>query len=406
MSRFTCFIIPFNDDGLYGEAVDVTNDVDMSSLSTIRREVDQNQYNVGVLTYGEFNLKLRNEHGRYSTPEVFESIFRLKRAGSIFQVFWQLQDEGPYCGIAVCGEEYLSESIKVFEGLITDEATRDNINNRHTSFNVLSMESLLSKIEVPFSSLLLADTFSQLIYKILNQADVTSLITVDVANFSLGYDVAADNINSFEKMTGKEALDELLKVSNSILYIKDRIIYIKSRVASASILYNFYGPMSIAGLENIQQLSDIRTGLAQTFNYLTWRGETFSIEEADSIALYGVRKKEFSSDLLTNLAKRQAVLTSYINEFGVPKKNLRIKTPLTYEALALFFLDKVVIDFPTIYATGEGKDLPIYDSAIYDEASYAIPESLLTISPDTQWKILSSAIEMQNQILEFQLKEI
>lgn len=406
MSRFRAYIIPFTDTGEYGEEIEVTQDVDFTSISTVKQELDQNEYKVGVLTFNDLNLKLSNETGKYSEVGSVETIFKYKRSEAIFRLKWDLEDHPPYCGLAVAGQSFLSETRLIYEGLINDDATRTNVRTKFTSLKVLGMESIIKKIEVPFGSISNGDSLSEAIYTILNQSAVTSFLTVDPANINVAFDTTIDDVSDLESKTGKEALDELLLLANSILYVKDRTIYVTSQTATPDSKYIFHGPGSNDGLETTRLIGDIRTGLSKTFNFWTWSEQTFKVENASSIEKFGVRKKEIGSKLITLSTKQQAILGSLVAEFGDPKQNFRLNTPLTYDVLDLFYLDKVNVNYPTVYIAGDGKDIPLYGVSKYDEASYPIPESALYIDINREWKIVGVNINIKQQELEFNLKEI
>ena len=407
MSKFTAYIVPFNDDGSYSDnEIEITEDIERSSLGRITQTVDNNQYNVGVLTYNDFNLKLRNEHGKYSDIGQENTIFRYKRNDSIFRLYWQIESYPPYCGLAISGLSRLSERKLIYEGFIKDEATEESVRDQFTLLKVLSFESILSQIDVPNGVLNNGDTFTEAIFDILNQTLLTNLLTIDVANFSVGYETTLDDVSSLAQLTGKEALDELLLISNSILFIKDRVLYIKGRDEVKPLAYTFYGPASLLGLENIQDITSIKTGVSKVFNFWTWENQSFSVEDATSIAKWGVRKKEIRSLSITNITKQQSILAALATQYGPAKKSFNLTSPLNYQTLPLYFLDKVVVDYPTVFIALPGRVLPVYDSAIYDEDYYPKPEQSLVIDIGTEWKINSVNIDVQKQLVQYELREV
>jgi len=406
MSRFRTFIIPFKDDGTYGEEVEVTSDTNFGSISKVKQQLDQNEFKVGVLTFNDLNIKLRNEHGKYSDPTVPESIFRYRRSGAIFRLYWEIADHPPYCGVALAGDTFISETKLIYEGLINDDATKTNIRDQNTSLKVLGLESIITAIEVPFADLSIGQTLSNAIFKILDQNTITDFISVLESNISVGFNTTMDSVAHFESETGKEALDELLLISNSILYIKERVLYITGRTASADSQFTFYGPASINGLENLISISDIRTGLSKAYNFWTWKDETFNVVNSSSIASFGVKKRAVDSKAITNLTKQQNILADLATEFGDPKESFRIKVAMNYKTMELFFLDKINIDYPTVYVASEGDNIPVYEISKYDEGVYPIPESTLTIDVNRNFKILGVNISTKNQTIEFNIKEI
>lgn len=406
MSRFRTFLVPFTDAGEYGDEVEITGDTNFSSISKIKQQIDQDEFKVGVLTYNDLNLKLRNEHGLYSSPDVPESIFKIKRGGSLFRLYWEIQSEPPYCGIAKAGETRLSEIVLVYEGLINDDATKTNLRDQNTTLKVLGLESIISEIEVPILELYIGQTFSEAIFKILNQSQLTDFLIVDELNINVGFETTMDVVSHFSSSTGKEALDELLLISNSIVYIKERVIYVEGRNPTADLKYTYYGPASQIGLENIISMSDIRTGLSKTFNFWTWDDEVFNVSNSSSIAVYGIKKNSVKAKSITNTTKQQNILASLSNEFGDPKESFRLKVEINYDTMKLFFLDKINIDYPTVYISVEGDGIPVYNISKYDQSVYPIPESVLTIDINRRFKILGVNIDIKNQTIEHNLKEV
>lgn len=405
MSRFRCYITPFLESAEYGTEVEITDYIVMDSFSSISQQVDNNEYDVGVLTFNDLDLKLRNESGRFSSADITESIFRYKRSNALFRMAWEIEDEGTVCGTATCGRNHLSETQTIYEGFINDESASTDIKTQETSLKVLSMESIITRIEVPFVSMSNGMLVSAAIYALLNQSLITDLITISASNITLAIDKTIDDITELESMTGKEALDEFLFLSNSILFIKDRVAYVTDRVESAALEYTFYGPMSTDGLENIQNISKLKSGMSKMFNFWTWQDQTFNVSDPESVAKYGVRKKEITSALITNTTKQQEILQNYSDEFAFPEESFVLTTPITYETLGLFFLDKISVDYPTVYIASEGRDLPTYGVSKYGQAYYPIRESVLTIDFERRFKIMGVDINVSNQLIELSLRE-
>lgn len=407
MSRFRAYIIPFEEDGNYQTTeFEVTEDIDVGSIGTVRQSIDNNQYAVGVLTYNDFNLKLRNEHGRYSKPGNSGSLFRFKRNDSIFRLYWQIDSELPLCGLAIAGRSRLSERKLIYEGFIKDDSTQESVTDQMTSLKVLSFESILSQIEVPNGVLSSGDTFEEAIFGVLNQAKLTGLLDVNVSNIVVGHSTTLDSVLSLAQKTGKEALDELLLMSNSILFIKERVVYVKGRDQTDAVAFNFYGPASLEGLENIQNISDIKSGVGKVFNYWTWKDGAFKVEDPTSISKWGIRKNSVASETVTNVPKQQAILASLAAEFADAKETLKLKTPLNYQTLPLYFMERVKIDYPTVYTAAPGKELPVYGISKYGQATYPIPGQFLTIPFEREWKILGVNIQIREQLLELELREV
>jgi hypothetical protein len=248
-----------------------------------------------------------------------------------------------------------------------------DLSKQEVSFTCLGRESIFQRTIVPFGTISNGDLYSEILYNILNQSDITELLTLDAANISCGVDNTIDSIASLQNKTVQEGLNKLLLASNSVLFIVDDTIYISPRTPSASVTFTFYGQGSASGSENIIDVKGIKNGLNRTFNYFTWKDTTLSSTDATSTLKYGIRKKEVDFEFTTDSLKQQDILDALADEFKLPKQEFDIYTPLTYESLAVTLLDKVSIDYPRVYVPGNNP-LPLCGVVICGEA--ILPKAL------------------------------
>lgn len=410
MSRFRAYINPRDDNGNFRGFEEVTEDVDFNATGTIKQQIDNDEYNVGQFKFSDFSLKLRNEHGRYSDVDVLQSMFRTRRAGSQFKLTWDNREENPVCGLAVAGAPVgatLGVEKDVFIGVLNDEATKLDIDDQRISFKVLSTDSIFPSIEAPFASLNPGDLYSDALFTVLNLTGITEYLTVDAGNFTVGLDQTLDVVSQYENQTVKEVLDDLLFQSNSVLYVSQETIFIKPRDGGVSSVFTFIGQASNDGIENIQKLSDVATGLNRVFNYWTWKDTTLIAQDTDSIEDNGVRKKEIEFDAITTTSKRNAILTSQRDEFRNKKQRFKLTAHIDLDMLDIVFLDQVRVDYPTTYTPAEfDGELPLYGVAIYGEARYPYGQFSITIDKETPFKIMGIDIHVKNQQLIFQIEEI
>ena len=409
MSAFRVYINPKDDAGAFTGYQEVTSDVDLSSLASITEKIDNDEYDVGTFKFNTLTMKLRNEDGNYSDVENVESIFRDRRGGSKVQFRWQVQGHQTICGVAPCGmgRAKITPELTVYDGILNDDASKQDIDTQQITFKVLSSNSVLDEVETNFGSLSNGDLFSEAILTVLSQTEVTNILTVDVANINVGLDVLIDDVSDFENTTVKEALDDLLFGSNSVMYVIDNIIYISSRDGGATTQFTFRGQGSNAGIEDIIKLSGISAGRNNVFNYWTWKDTTLNATDSASITANGVKKKAISFSQITNTTKRQSILDAQRDEFSDLKQEFKLTTFLTYDTLALRMLDRVAVDYPTVYGPGQpGAEIPLYGIAIYGEAIYPGGQFGLTIDVTTPFKIMGKKIDAKNKTITFDLKEI
>jgi hypothetical protein len=408
MGAIKFYIKTFDQAGNYeADFVDITKDVNVSSIGSINQSIDSNDYDIGFFKYSSFSLALRNDHGKYSNPPATLSMFKYKRKSSIFKMTWEIQDIDTQCCVAICGEYKLSPAVEIFTGLIDDDASTTDIYDQRFKFTVLGFESLFSSVEVNFGSLANGQTTKAILLLILDQVGINDLLVVDTLNINPNVDSIIDVVEPFRNVTVKKALDDLLFLSNSVLFIKDQTIYISSRVETASIDYTFYGQASINGVENIISLSDVRIGLNKTFNLLKWEETDLSSRDFSSIQKWGIRSRDpINFDQITNNSRRQDILDSLVTEYKNPKMELEIQSPFTYELLLVGILNKVVCDYPTVFVGAQGGDVPVYGASKYGVAKYPLGQWSLTLDPTTEFKIMSLSLNIKQQTVTLKLREV
>lgn len=408
MSSFSVYMSFPKADGTYDDFIDVSDDVVEGSLGSIKQSLEANEYDVGKITFGSIKLVMRNETSKYSEAINVSSIFPFKRDQTIVKIEWSRNNYGLACGFAECGNTFLSGSKVIFKGLLEDNSTSFDVDSQEITFMVLSMDSIVNKVNTPYSSLSVSDDAETLLYKILNQTAITKYFTVDASNISVSNNFIPDSIASLENTTCLESIQEILKLANAIMFVKDDICYVRTRDVDATSSYVFYGPSSDIGIENIHNISKYNIGLNRCFNYWVWKDDS-SVEPSsfsDSIEKYGQRKKEIESDLITDSDKRKAVLNDYLNEFGFPAIELTLKAPMFTEIVSLTFLNKINIDYPSDVLPAIDEITARYGQAIYGEARYATTVNSLFIPINKEWKVLNISINPRNQMIEFKLREV
>lgn len=406
MSRTKVYITPFDADGEYAEEIDVTKYVE--SLGSVGIDTDSSDYNIGVYRNSSVRIDLNNRRGLFSDISIYQSIFRYTRSDAKVRITFLESDELPYCGTAICGEALLVEEVTVFQGLLSDDSLTEEAGREVVSFIALGYESLFSRVEVPFADLSVGNTIKQILVACLDQEVITDLLTIDAANINPAVNLASDDISDLENQTAKQVIDDLLLLSNSVLYIQDETVFVKSRGATPDVMGTFYGQSSSAGRENIANMKNVTNGKNRVFNYMTWSQSTAAFQNSASVRLHGVRKKELSSKLFTDNLKQLAIMTGLVTEFRFPKQEMELVAPLTTENIELQILDRVVIDYPTVYVPGDF-DLPICGVAICGDVETAtLPRGLwsLQIPSDRRFKIIKKTLDFKAMVATFKLREI
>jgi hypothetical protein len=407
MGSINVYIKPFTVDGFYADDyINITADVDRSSVSNISKQIDNSDYDVGVFSYSNFALKLNNQSGIYNDIDSITSIFKFRRSGSLIKISWLFGETEPICGIAICGEAILGPEQTIFEGLLSDIASFQDIKDQKITFDVLGKESIFGEVEAPYSLLSASDNISVNIYNLLNQPKITDIMTVIQGNITPDYDFQYNDKSDFENKTVKEVLDDLLVVTNSILKIENDIVYVVPRAPSATLKQTFYGQASPNGVEDIANIRDIKKGVNRTFNLWRWQSTSLAARAASSITNNGVRKKEIGYPFITNSTIQQNILDTLRDEFGDPKREFSITVLVTTATLQLNLLDKINIDYPTNVLPVGDNIIPIVGVSKVGEFYVPYSEFSLTLSPTEYFKIIGITINLLQETIELKLREI
>lgn len=410
MGRFRVYIKPFDLSGQYAsDYTEISRDV--LKLGQLTQALDNTEYDVGIFRNSDVSIDLRNDHGLYLEANSYRSIFKYKRADTLFKITWHPRRHPLKCGFFKAGEcGPPGAETTVFEGLLSDLPTIGNINTQKISFSILGFESLLDRVDVPFSDISAGDKISTVIFKCLNQSPIKDLIVVDQDNIVPSIDQELDTIDDLENKTVLEAISSqnLLLGSNSVFYIKDGTAYVSDRSATDDTIYNFYGQAAINGIENIVDIKNYRDGGNRIFNYWTFKDTTLVSKDASSISYNGIRKKELDFDLFDpeSTDKMQAVLDSLKTEFAFKKIEFDLVTPMKDETIALFMKDKVQVDYPSIYKPADENIMPRFGHVRWGKFRYPISKWALTISASKRFKIMARKIDPNKQLITLSMREV
>ena len=406
MGRWRVYLKPFNDSGVYESSwTDISDDVLFDSMGSVAVDLDNTEFDIGVYRNSSFSLSLINDHGKYSDISFPKSVFKYSRGNTLVRITWDYANDYPICGTGQIGTMQMSNERTILEGLLSDESLEMEIDDQKAKFKVLGREFLFQQTVVPFDTVDNGDLFSVTLYKILNQTGITDYLTVSQANITCGSDQTIDSIASLQNKTVQEGLNKLLLMSNSVLYIKDDTVYVAPRTPTAAVQYTFYGQASESGAEDIIGIKKIRNGMAKTFNYFTWKdAATLSAEDSTSTAKYGVRKREISADFTTDTTKRQNILNALRDEFGMPKQEFDLYTPLDEDTVALELLDRVTIDYPAVFLS---ENAPVCGAYTCGE-NPVLPKALFSFVLDTTeyYKIIGRSIDIKSQVVKFKMRAV
>jgi len=374
--NYRVLFTPLRGANIYGDTVDVTADIDLTdfikSLGTIKREIDNGDYDIGIFTFGDITLSAINFNRKFNTPDDAKSIFKWRRDRCKVEIIFYDED---------------GNSSTRFKGLINDDATRLDFDKSLVRFKVLSLDSIFRQVSVETGAIVSGDLFSTAIKKILNVPEITSTLTYSAANVDVDLDLAIDDGEVFSAIPVKEALDNLLIASNSILFVDNAdTIYVKARRESVT-QFNLYGGGDIYGRENVIAVKEYNNGIQRAFSSIKINDNTVATSAA-YVAEYGFRQKDFTIDFVNTISKEEQIAATILEEFKVPKPELEIEV-FSHAVEGIELLDMVSLSVDYRIAPIDSSDIPLRGAAQRGAALRPRTIGAYRILPKVKWKVVS-----------------
>lgn len=372
-------IKPLQGDETYPSTwTDISDYVDASGISKIKKEIDATDYSIGVYTLSDITLKAKNLNGIFNEAD-HRSIFPNGRDLAIVKVsFSQIDNQG------------IATDTTRFEGILNEEATRLDTEDSEIRFKVLAKDSVLRKNKVSGGAVSSGQTVSAALGSILNVPDVTKVLNFSSANINPDLDVVIDDGSSFDNATIRDAVNELLLISNSVLLLdaSDNIIVKSRQENSLTGFLPLYGPGDIFGRENIIRVKSFNSGKHRTFTSFKVNNTVF--DKTGFSEAYGFQQKSLSIDSITDDAKELSIATRLTEEFKYPKQELEVEVK-TLVAKNHGLLDTVQMNYPfQLRRPKEGNFYPIVGVTKIGDASDPLPQEYgpLMIDSNIAFKII------------------
>jgi len=394
--RYKVFFTPRSSISDYGDEIDVSDRIRLDGLQKIKRSIDSGDYGFGVYTYDDIDLKGFNKNGIFNGPEDSRSMFPAGRDGCIVKVVFTQYDN----------EDNETDTI-VFNGLINEEATRLDVVKEIITLRVLSLDSIIRNTKVPAGIITNNVTVKQALIQILSSNRIEQILNIDEANINPSLDLEIDVGSVFDDQPAKDAIDDLLLVSNSVMIIdSDLNVIVRPRTEKTDRpILKLYGKSDQFGRENIINLAEYNSGFHRVFTSIVVNDVEKS--NAGLSSDYGVRQKAFTFDFLTDAEKESQVAQTLLDEFKAAKTELVVKVPirtiLTYD-----LLDRVSINYPLRVKPVANKFLPVVGVSELGETDTPLPLQFgsLSIDPRIAFKIIEIAEDPKNFSAEVKLRQI
>lgn len=390
------FITPLEKDGTYGTEIDVSEYARLDGLSKIKRSIDSTNYSVGVYRFNDLRLKCENALGTFNENDS-RSIFPFVRDKAKVRVEV----------LKIDSSDYSMTTKTQFEGIINDEATRQNITNDIIILVALSKDSIFRTSKVPAGIISTGTPVKDAMFAILAQPEIRKLLTVLEANIDPVLNFQIDNPSELDNLEVREALDLLLVASGSALVLENDTVIIQEREnTSGDPPLELYGRGEISNNANIISISEYNPGKQRQFNSIWLNDGAVVIEDNPAISEYGLRQIKFDFPFIADVITLRQIGENMADEFRYPKIELKLRTPTEITENAKL-LDLVKVNAPWLKKPLPGNFMPVYGMAKYGDAVTPYPEIFgsVQVLDKFKFKIISIEDDPKNFITTLKLRQ-
>lgn len=386
-------------DGTYESSwFDISRYVLSTGLDSISYALDSGDFDVGVFSVSNVKLIFDNRNGRFNDYEDSRSLWGALNTRHLSKIK------------IVAGYLDTDRQTKIdemcFEGLIDERSFSVDVKNDTVSCTVLSREYAFQTVNFTGGTVGTGSLASEVLYIILNRPEITSHMTLLETNINPSLDVVIDNPNVWAGSKLNDVLNEIMLITNSILYIdKDGYLIVRDRAHSRRVAFEFFNNSETGNPDNIYSISSFNSGRQRVKNYISWGSGTDAIvsqSEDEHLERYGISKKSVSSDAITNTNTIQTIVNGFLDEWQFPKQELEIETD--YLANEIGFFDLVTIDYKPQFT--RKTDMPICGIAVCGLDKVTDYSSGFKIDSTKGFKVLSIEHSLSDFKTRLKLREI
>jgi len=351
---YKVFLTPLVSEGTYGDEIEISNFVKAANLSSIKKNTDSEDYNIGDYRLGSISLTTTNYCGEFNDNDP-RSFFVYKSERSKIRVVYF---------------DSLTDSSGSFKGLVSDEGTSFSAEDDTAKLKILANDSIIDTVQVQGGTLDNGDLFSDAIKALLNVPAITAVLTFDSDEIEVALDLTIDDVSTLSNISTWQAVRQILIASNSVLFIDDETIKVKTRDENTQNVSYFYGPGDTLDRENIIKITDYNNGAHRIFNSIKINDTIYSDET--SVEWFGLSQKNFTMDFITDSDKELLIAKQLVNQFRYPRFEFKL-TCTTQIANQIDFFDTIGVSHPIKARPYRATDVPLWDSAKYDTTEDVYP---------------------------------
>lgn len=400
-TTYTVFITPLITEDVYGAEVEISELVLQAGIGKIKEAIDSTDYDFGLFTFGDIQIKCQNRNGKLNDETDERSMFPFTRDRAKVRIVFRKTTDTDALGT-------VEADTVTFNGTINEEATRLSIKNETINFKILSRDSVIRNTNISGGTVSTGQLISTSLKTILNTTRITSVLNFDASKINPDLDFAIESGSFFDSISTIEGVKSLLIGSNSVFLIDStNTMVVKSRRQDEfQTAVNLFGPHDLLGRENIISIVDYNTGKHRMFNSVKVNG--FGEGDTPLQIEFGFRNKDIDLAWITTELTARTVAKRLLKEFKAPKIELRVRVSTEF-AKTLEILDRFSLDYPLRIGKPENdKFLPIIGVAKIGDVDVPLPRQFgaISISPAIAFKAISTSHLPKSFISELKLRQV
>ncbi len=222
-------------------------------------------------------------------------------------------------------------------------------------------------------------------------------VTYDSANISVGIDSIIDDATGVQNKTVLAALQDLLLLSNSVMYFINGSIYVRPRTPTSNV-FNMFGQASTSGPENIQDVQNLTSGLNRIFNTFNWSSFSKVVSDTTSIALWGTQQKDLAYSYFTNPTTQANIAGALLTSFAAPKKEMDLFVPIDHKTIGIFLNDNITMDLPPV-PIPNGSPFPICGAALCGSAFLPASYFGFVEYPSNLYTVIGTSVDPSTDLI-------
>lgn len=373
----------------YGSEIDITKYVEANSISLLNREIDRDNNDIGLFSYGSISFRVDNSKGLFNQPYPYgdgQTFFLRERSRSIFKL--KFFDKN-------------NSVLTTFQGISNEQKIKQNLFNDKITFSVRSYDSVFDDNYITGGIITDNINASDAIKNICKLPAVQKVLIYNPSNINVERDILINSSNFFQPLSLKEALNNLLIATNSVLYVNNAgVIIVCSRDVANATVYTL-GNKDVINIENYND------GTQRLFNQFSI-GDGFIARDTASILEWGLRKKDLSDleNFITDPNNKQALVNWLVEKY----KYKKLEFEATFETNTvknIDLLDRVVLNWTTYTKEPLGQAIySLWGGGQWGTFKWNAKYGGLPILGSRVYKVIAISIDTDRLQTTLKLKEV